>query len=159
MIPKLTIDENVLLGWKTQKDRDEVKELCKCIEISDDNDTIVIPTYFCDELWVNTLKVFKEHKSITGTRDFYEYGYCDTEDSLVKYLKSYLDDPDNSYFVTIGFMSMDYEKYYRNGTYVNKDGVKTHKDYWDYIDEHPEMKIKQDFENKWITYCIRKFND
>ena len=159
MIEKLTLDEESLKQWKDEKDREEVRKLCGCVEISDNEEKIIIPAYWCDDLWVNTLKVFKEHKSLTKIQDCFIYGYCDTEDALVKYLKEYYDDPDNSYFVTVSTMSMDYEKYYKNGTYVNKDGVNTHQDYFDYIDEHPEMKVEQDIEGKWIHYCIRKFND
>ena len=53
-------------------------------------------------------------------------------------------------------MDMDYEKYYKNGSYINKDGVDTELDYYEYIDEHPEMEVPQDVENKWITFIIRK---
>ena len=55
-------------------------------------------------------------------------------------------------------MSMDYEKYYKNGTYINKDGIDTGADYYNYIDEHPEMKVPQEIENKWICFTIRKLN-
>ena len=74
----------------------------------------------------------------------------------MKYLQKYVDDKVNNYFVHFGFMSMDYEKYYKNGTYINKDGIDTDQDYYLYIDKHPEMKIDQEFENKWITYTVRK---
>lgn len=153
MIPFLTIDEEFVQNtWKDdESSREWVTENCDVVYADNSN----VPLYTCDDSWVK-MGVFNEYKQILPISEFYEYGYCDTEDALLKYLQSYVDDKDNNYFVTIGTMSMDYEKYYKNGTYINKDGVDTKKDYYDYIDEHPQMEVEQDFENKWITFTICK---
>jgi len=153
MIPVLTLDTDAITkNWKgDQESIDWVKKYCNAVYA--ENSTI--PLYQCDENYVD-MEVFKEFKKICTMRDFHDYGYCDNEESLVKYLQKYVDDKDNNYFVHFGFMSMDYEKYYKNGTYINKDGIDTDQDYYLYIDQHPEMKIDQEFENKWITYTVRK---
>lgn len=151
MIPVLTVDEKYIdTQWKNKDNAEWVKTVCTTIELFDGT-----PVYKCDDFFVQ-MKVFNEWKDTERT--FFEYGYCDTEDALVKYLKKYKDDPDNPYFVKIGGMDMDYEKYYKNGSYINKDGVDTESDYYDYIDEHPEMEVKQDVEGKWITFNIYKLH-
>ncbi len=154
MIPKLTIDkESVASQWDDESARDYVSNLCSPIMLEDD-----LPLYKCDDSWVN-LKVFNEAKSTCRISDFFKYGYCDTENALKKYLQTYKEDTENSYFVEVGTMSMDYEKYYKNGSYINKDGVNTEEDYYDYIDKHPEMETQQDIENKWITFAIYKIKE
>lgn len=150
MIPLLTIDkESVEKNWAKEEDRKWVYDYVNPMFAGD------IPTYQCDDNWVR-MGVFKEFKKCVPVSEFFEYGYCDTEESLVRYLKQYTDDTENQYFVEIGTMSMDYEKYYKNGSYVNKDGVDTGEDYYQYIDEHPEMKVSQDIKNEWITFAIYK---
>ena len=150
MIPKLTIDEDFIKStWKNKEDVDYAINLLCPMSLKG------IPVYSCDDNWVN-IGVFNEFKSTVRFSEFSKYGYCDTEDALAKYLKSYIDDTENSYFVEIGGMSMDYEKYYKNGSYINKDGIDTEEDYYDYIDEHPEMEVQQDYENKWIQFTIYK---
>lgn len=153
MIPILTIDmESVIKNWEGKEDSIEwVKRYCGVVNAKNSN----IPLYLCDENWIN-MGVFNEFKKTFPTSECFIYGYCDTEDSLVKYLQQYVVDKENNYFVHIGFMDMDYEKYYKNGSYINKDGIDTEEDYYSYIDEHPEMEIEQDYENKWITFTITK---
>ena len=151
MIPKLTLDiDSINSQWKEQEGVDFVKKLCKPITLKDGTEA-----YRCDNNWVD-MKVFNEFKEISNLSEFFEYGYCDTEDSLVKYLQKFKDDKENNYFVEINTMSMDYEKYYKNGSYINKDGVDTEEDYYYYIDEHPEMEVPQDVEGEWITFAIYK---
>ena len=102
------------------------------------------------------LNVYNEfNKLVTSKYSAYNhiYGYCDTEDALIKYLKKFIDDND-SWFTSVNLMSMDYEKYYKNGTYINKDGIDTNKDYYDYIDEHPDMEVSKDYDNNWIHFVI-----
>ena len=153
MIPKLTIDkESITETWEGKEDSIEfVMNLCDVV-YADNND---IPLYTCDESFVD-MGVFKEFKKVCPISECFIYGYCDTEDALIKYLQKFVDDKENNYFVNIGGMSMDYEKYYKNGSYINKDGVDTETDYYVYIGEHPEMYVKQDIENKWITFNIFK---
>lgn len=153
MIPLLTIDEaSVHENWKDNEESVTwVMDHCDVVNV----DNGKIPCYSCDDNWVK-MGVFNEYKDICPLSECYIYGYCDTEDALVKYLQQYVDDKENNYFVSVGGMSMDNEKYYKQGSYINKDGVDTGEDYYDYIDEHPEMEVKQDVENTWITFEIYK---
>lgn len=153
MIPRLTIDEeSVYKNWEGNEDSIEwVKDHCDVIFATNSD----IPLYGCDNNWVN-MEVFKEYKKVCPLSECHIYGYCDTEESLVKYLQPFVNDKENNYFVEISGMSMDYEKYYKNGSYINKDGVDTETDYYEYIDEHPEMKVEQDFKNTWIHFTIYK---
>lgn len=153
MIPLLTIDEeSVRKNWDNNEEFiKDVMDFCNVIITKNKS----IPVYLCDDNWVN-MEVFKECKKTYHTSDFFEFGYCDTEDALEKYLQSYVDDKENSYFVQITGMSIDYEKYYKNGSYINKDGIDTGVDYYEYIDEHPDMKVDQDIEGTWIQFTIYK---
>lgn len=151
MIPILTIDKVFINSqWNDKSARDYVINHCSPIMLEND-----LPVYACDNYWVN-LKVFNEAKSTYHTNNFHKYGYCDTESSLKKYLQKYKEDVKNFYFIEVGVMSMDYENYYKNGSYINKNGIDTEDDYYNYIDEHPEMKTSQDIKNKWITFVIYK---
>ena len=151
MIPLLTVDKEYIdSNWESKESADWVKDYCKVILAGDE-----IPVYRCDDNWVR-MGVFVEYKDVERVHIFSEYGYCDTEESLVKYLRKYMEDEENDYFVEVGGMSMDWEKYYKNGSYINKDGVDTGRDYYDYIDENPDMKIDQDVEGRWFTFVIYK---
>ena len=147
MFPKLTLDKNSIKNnWKKQEDFDKVCEICK--ENSLDDGT---PFYTCDDYFVN-LGVFNETKKIKES--LVEYGYCDTEDALIKYLEKFFKKDSKRYFLNIGLLSMDNEKYYKFGSYINKDGVDTEDDYWCWIDEHPEYSVQQQFDGYWITFSI-----
>ena len=150
MIKELTIDTKFLHANWPEESWDEVTNICEAICINKDCD---IPVYQCDDSWVKT-GIYNESKKILES--LCEYGYCDTEDALIKYLQKFKDDAENAYFVEVHLMSMDYEKYYKNGSYINKDGIDTEDDYYAYIDEHPEMKVEQDYENNWIKFTISK---
>lgn len=152
MLPELTPDtEYIQSNWP----EDCWKEVEKIIEaVALDKLEYGIPVYSCEDYWVK-LGVFKEFNGMAPMSDYFEYGYCDTQESLRKYLQPLIESEEN-YFVTVGGMSMDNEKYYKQGTYINKYGVDTGEDYWPYIEAHPEMKIEQEFNNKWLTFSIRK---
>lgn len=79
-----------------------------------------------------------------------DYGYADTEAAVEKYLQDYIDDPD-PYFVELGLMSMDYEKYYKNGSYINEDGVDTGEDYYDI---EFETEPTQEYEGNWVKFSV-----
>ena len=154
MIPELIIDKKYIKeNWNTPEAAEEtIKLLENCAQLKGSN----FPVYLFQEMWI-TMNVFKQFKNLD--KEFFEYGYGDTEESISKYLQKYADDKENNYFVYVSLMSMDYEKYYKNGSYINKDGVDTETDYYEYIDEHPEMEVPQDFENQWIHFCISKLKD
>ena len=148
MIPLLTVDKKYIdANWETKESADWVKDYCEVILAGDE-----IPVYKCDDSWVR-LGVFVEYKDVERMSEFSEYGYCDTEDALVKYLRKY-DVEDGDYFVEIDGLDMDYEKYYKFGSYINKDGEDTGMDYYDYIDENPDMKVDQDVKGRWIKFCV-----
>lgn len=151
MIPHLKINEKAIEEhWDTPESRkDTINLLNKVVHF--DNTEIYV--YLFQDFWLK-FGVFEEYSGIE--QGFSDYGYCDTQDALIKYLQKYVEDKESDYFVNVGFMDMDYEKYYKNGSYINKDGVDTESDYYEYIDEHPEMEVPQDVENKWITFSIRK---
>jgi hypothetical protein len=154
MIPELIIDKKYIQeNWNTPEAAEEtIKLLENCVQLKGSN----FPVYLFQEMWI-TMNVFKQFKNLD--KEFFEYGYGDTEESISKYLQKYADDKENNYFVYVSLMSMDYEKYYKNGSYINKDGVDTNEDYYEYIDQHPEMEVPQDFENQWIHFCISKLKD
>jgi hypothetical protein len=83
-----------------------------------------------------------------------DYGYADTEAAIEKYLQQYIDEPNELYFVEIGLMCMDYDKYYKNGSYINEDGEDTEMDYWDYWDDDSENKPTQEYEGNWVTFTV-----
>lgn len=154
MIPELIIDKDYIKeNWNTPEATEEtIKLLENRVQLKCSN----FPVYLFQEMWI-TMNVFKQFKNLD--KEFFEYGYGDTEESISKYLQKYADDKENNYFVYVSLMSMDYEKYYKNGSYINKDDVDTNEDYYEYIDQHPEMEVTQDFENQWIHFCISKLKD
>lgn len=146
MIPKLTLDiEAIHENWKEHPETwPEIEEICEQVKIGDGS----IPAYSCDEYWIR-LEVFKEFKDFDRRYEDNDYGYCDTEDALIKYLKKYIDSPDN-FFVKVGLLSMDYEEYYKFGSYIDENGVDTGNDYdWD-------SDSKQQYEGNWIRFDIIK---
>lgn len=158
MIPKLTLDKrSINKNWKDKEDRNWVKKFCEEVGLCIDTQNRIykkpISIYKCDSNWVE-LGVFKEFKK--AERLPIDYGYCDREEDLEKYLKSYVEDKNNNFLVCFGFMNMDYEKYYKNGSYIDKDGNNTKEDYYYWINEHQEDKNRQQFPNKWISFAIFK---
>lgn len=82
-----------------------------------------------------------------------DYGYADTEAAVEKYLQQYIDEPNELYFIELGLMSMDYDKYYKNGSYINEDGEDTEMDYWDYWDNSDD-KPTQEYEGSWVKFTV-----
>ena len=151
MIPLLTVDKKYIdTAWESKEGADWAKDYCGVIMAGEE-----IPVYQCDDYWVK-MGVFVEYKDLESVNEFLEYGYCDTEESLVKYLRRYMEDGESDYFVVIGGLGMDNEKYYKFGSYVNKDGEDTGMDYYDYIDKNPGMKVEQDVKGRWIRFCVYK---
>lgn len=152
MIPILTMDEDFILKHPDPEEMSSyARRYCSTIFIGDK-----IPVYPCGVHWVD-VGLFKEYKQSNSVSEAIS-GYCDTEESFAKLLQKYVDDKENNYFVNVGFMDMDREKYYKVGSYYNKEGIDTELDYYDYISKHPEMKVKQSYENKWITFMIHRLS-
>lgn len=84
----------------------------------------------------------------------HEYGYADTEAAIEKYVQQFINDPDNEYFIEIGLMSKDYEKYYKNGTYIDENGIDTGEDFYDIYTDGSEPETQ--YENSWVVVTIFK---
>ena len=80
-----------------------------------------------------------------------DYGYADTEAAVEKYLQTYIDEPNELYFIELGLMSMDYEKYYKNGSYIDEDGEDTMMDYYDIEFETEPI---QEYEGSWVKFSV-----
>ena len=151
MIPLLEIDnESIERNWKEKEYQESVKKMVK----ADFLDNSEIPVYTCSDGFLG-LNVYVGIKGRAPLSEFFEYGYCDNDAALVKYLQPYIESQDE-YYVTVGLMSKDNEKYYKNGSYINKDGIDTEEDYWPYADEHPEMVGEEEYENSWLDFGIYK---
>ena len=153
MIPELTLDLEVIKkGWKKKEDQDFVKKTCEAVTLGELEKGI--PVYLCDDSWIG-LGVYKESKKVVPVPEFFEYGYCDTQEALIKYLRPYIESQE-AYFVSTHLLSRDNEKYYKHGSYINKDGQDTGNDYWDWVDEHPEDEDLQEWEDSWLAFSINK---
>lgn len=151
MIPILEIDnEGIERNWKKKEDQDYIKKTVKPTFLDDSK----IPVHLCQDMFLD-LDVYVGIKGRAPLDVCHEYGYCDNDAALVKYLQPYIESPDE-YYVTVTLMSKDYEKYYKNGSYINKDGVDTEDDYWTYADEHPEMVGEEEYKNSWLQFTIYK---
>ena len=149
MIPHLTINENYVRKiWKGPDINYVIK---RCSEGKLDDGT---PVHFCDVSWLghaNGEGVFNEEKKIV--EHLVDYGYCDTEDALIKYLKQW-NESEKEYFVEICLLDMNNEKYYKYGSYINKDGVDTEEDYYPWIEQNPDYKVEQEYKDRWIGVAI-----
>lgn len=149
MIPNLTIDiDSIHENWKEHPETwGDVEELCAQIKIC--NGTI--PAFQCGEEWIK-LGCFKEFKGVDRKCKENDYGYCDSEEALAKYLQKYIDSPDN-FFVEVGLLDMEYEKFYKFGSYINADGVDTGNDYdWD-------SDAVQQYPGFWIRFNVTKLTE
>lgn len=98
------------------------------------------------------------HQNIeVGNLKVVKYGYALTAESIEKYLLENYADDENEYLVEVDLMSMDYEKYYKNGCFVDLDGNYTHRDFYD-LDDCDELEKKAQFENNWIMFRIFDIN-
>ena len=48
---------------------------------------------------------------------------------------------------------MDYDGYYKNGSYINEDGEDTGEDYWDYWGDS-ENEPTQEYEGNWVKFSV-----
>lgn len=86
-----------------------------------------------------------------------DYVYADTEAAIDKYVQKYVNDLDNEYYIEVGLLSIDNEKYYKSGPYVNAEGKDTGFDYWDFYDSADD--VTRDYEGYWVSitvYLIQK---
>lgn len=102
---------------------------------------------------------FKGHhqNTHTGNLKMVKYGYALTVESIEKFLLENYADDENEYLVEADLMSMDYEKYYKNGRFVDLEGNYTGRDFYQ-LDDCDELEKKAQFENNWIHFCIYDIN-
>ena len=143
MIPKL---EFTAESWPEEYREEVTKAFDKQYTLNDNDDIICHP---CNaNCHIYAFKGYENHRAI-----LLDYGYADTEAAVEKYLQQYIDEPNELYFVELGLMSMDYEKYYKNGSYINEDGEDTMMDYWDYWDDS-ENEHTQEYEGNWVKFSV-----
>lgn len=143
MIPKLTF---TAANWAPEH-REEAE--------------LVLGRYFIlnknEDIWVYPRNFNCHIESYIGCENcrayLLDYGYADTEAAIEKYLQRYIDDLDNKYFVEVGLMEKDYEKYYKDGPYINSDGIDTGQDFYD-IYTNTEDEPETEYENSWVTVTI-----
>lgn len=81
-----------------------------------------------------------------------DYGYALTPEAIDKYIISnYNDNNPNKFLIEIGLMSFDYDKPWKCGTYVDKEGNNTYEDYYN-IDS-----VKDEMKNSYINNCFITF--
>ena len=148
MINKLEINDDVIItNWTDEQDRNYMREKLNTL-VEEFN----IPVYFKGS--EHFLYCFDGYEHITSTPLSIDYGYGLTFKSLEKYLKDkYGDGNKGEYFIVAYTMSMDYEKYYKNGTFVDLNGKNTGEDFW-YQKNADDLAKKADIENYWIAYCV-----
>jgi hypothetical protein len=143
MIPKL---EFTAESWSEEYREEVTKAFDKQYTLNGNDDIICHPRNANCHIYA--FKGYENHRAT-----LLDYGYADTEAAVEKYLQTYIDEPNESYFVEIGLMSMDYEKYYKNGSYINEDGEDTMMDYWDYWDDS-ENEPTQEYEGNWVKFAV-----
>ena len=140
MIPKL---EFTAESWPEEYRAEAIKFLNKQFALNGNNELICHPRNANCHIFA-----FKGYENYRAS--LLDYGYADTEAAVEKYLQDYIDDPD-PYFVEVSLMNMDYDKYYKNGSYINEDGIDTGDDYWDI---EFETEPKQEHEGYWVKFAV-----
>ena len=140
MIPKL---EFTAESWPEEYRAEASKFLNKQFALNGNNELICHPRNANCHIFA-----FKGYENYRAS--LLDYGYADTEAAVEKYLQDYIDDPD-PYFVEVSLMNMDYDKYYKNGSYINEDGIDTGDDYWDI---EFETEPKQEHEGYWVKFAV-----
>jgi len=151
MIPVLKLNNDAIdKNWPRKEDQDFIKKRCAPVFLEGTE----IPVYLSDDNFI-TLDVYEGVKGRVLHQEFFDYGYCNNDAALAKYLQKYIDDKDE-YYVHVNLMSKDYEKYYKNGSFINKDGINTGEDYWDYKERYPDMVGEEEYGNNWIHFVVCK---
>lgn len=140
MIPKL---EFTAESWPEEYRAEVVEALDRHFDLNDNEEIRCHP--YNANCHIYAFKGYENYRA-----SLLDYGYADTEAAVEKYLQDYIDDPD-PYFVEVGLMSMDYDGYYKNGSYINEDGIDTDKDYWDI---QFETEPKQEHEGYWVKFAV-----
>ena len=143
MIPKLQFTAE---SWPEEHREEVTKTFNKQFALNGNKDIMCHP---CNaNCHIFAFKGYENYRT-----SLLDYGYADTEAAVEKYLQQYIDEPNELYFVELGLMSMDYDKYYKNGSYINEDGEDTEMDYWDYWDNSDD-KPTQEYEGSWVKFTV-----
>ena len=51
-------------------------------------------------------------------------------------------------------MSKDNDKYYKNGTYIDENGIDTGEDFYAIHNHNSDFNVESDYENYWVTVTI-----
>ena len=142
MIPKLEFTAEI---WPEEYRAEVVENLDKHFDLNGNEDIRCHPHNANCHIYA-----FKGYENYRYS--LLDYGYADTEAAVEKYIQDYIDDPD-PYFVELGLMSMEYDGYYKNGSYINEDGEDTAMDYWDYWGDS-ENEPTQEYEGYWVKFSV-----
>lgn len=145
MIKTLEINnEYIDSQWRTEDSRNEIKKKLSVI-VEEFN----MPVYISGaEHFINCCKGYENEKLEFPV----EYGYGLTFDSLNKYLSNkYGENNRNEYLVCAYSLSMEYEKIYKCGNYINLSGENTENDYYDCTDFD---KSKADIKDTFIGFDV-----
>lgn len=114
-----------------------------------------IPVYICNtRLWTDFVKDYP----YTKEPDTIDYFYGLNTESLEKYINTkYGDDNPNVYVVEAHLLSMDHEKYWKFGTFVDLNGINTDDDFYS-VDNWEELIDKAQIKNHWIAVSIEQCN-
>jgi len=151
MVGKFEIDDEVVeLSWKGKRERKNIYE------------------------WLNPFKefvkydvygrsaelfawCFKGHVTANGNLKMIDYGYALDAGSIEKWLDANFANDENEYLVSCDLMSMDYEKYYKNGSFINQDGIDTGHDFYD-EKNYKQLEKQALVKNHWITVVVFDIN-
>ena len=152
MIRKLEINDNAIISkWTDEQDREYVREKLNTF-VNEFN----IPVYFKGSEYF--IHCFDGYEHMTYPPLPVDYGYGLTFKSLEKYLNDKYGNDNDEYFIVAYTMPMDYEKYYRNGYFIDLYGINTGNDFWILSDANKLAKI-EDIENTWIAYVVYKLKN
>jgi len=153
MIVKLEPNlEQIEKGWKTKKDRKVVLDHVHGIKLTEDFNHAYLQN---TNIYV-ALGIFKGYEDIRVQPKLEDYGYALTGEAIKKYVLSNFGDSDpTEYMLEISVMPFDYEKYYKNGSYIDLDGNDTGNDFFDQPD-YKELEKKAELPGYWISFTVLK---
>lgn len=152
MIPELTINEDVLYerGAERNIPREETENFVKRMKGFNLTDNL-----HCYPMNTNCFNfVYEEIPAGSRQPRLIDYGYAATSEAIEKYILPLYGDSDPQYYmVEINLIPKDYEKIYKEGTYINLKGEKTNRD-WDDVEGIDEELKHLEVEGKFIGFGI-----
>lgn len=125
--------------WK--KDSKKIYEYIDTVAIGDDG----TPYYYSHvDIWIDCGVA----KNLESKAKLITYSYANHSNHIDKYLEKYKKD-NETYIACLGVFSREYEKPWKHGYFIDKNGVQTGNDYWDY-----ESTGKEDEEWEYDDYFV-----